>query len=172
MTRRAAMWPAGLTTEKDFVKLGPLEQLLFMKQLWLSPHLDSAGFHPLQISKWASGFTPHATEADMREMTDNLERHGWIAVDHDTEEVLVVPFIRLDAIKKPYIYVAACRAIQAAQSSGLRGRAWEEILIVHPPKVKHDKTKFPDPGDRLELIQQAAYDELREFMESGGWPGS
>src|ERR1700739_1257039 len=109
MTRRAAMWPAGLTTDKDFVKLGPLEQLLFMKQLWLSPHLDSAGFHPLQISKWARGFTPHATEAEMREMVDNLERHGWIAVDRDTEEVFVVPFIRLDAINKPYIYVAACR---------------------------------------------------------------
>lgn len=66
MTQRAAMWPAGLTTAKDLVKLGPLEQLLFAKQLWLSPHLDSAGCHPLQISEWARGFTPHATEAEMR----------------------------------------------------------------------------------------------------------
>jgi hypothetical protein len=165
------MWPAALTTDKDFVKLGPLEQLLFMKQLWLSPHLDSAGFHPLQPSKWARGFTPQVTDAEMRQVVGNLEHEKWIAADYDTEEVFVVPFVRLDAVKKPYIYVAACRAIQAAQSSGLRGRAWEEILIVHPPKVKRDKTKFPDPGDRLEALQQAAYDELREFMESGGWPG-
>jgi hypothetical protein len=166
------MWPATLSIDKDFVKLGPLEQLLFMKQLWLSPHLDSAGFHPLQISKWARGFTPQATEAEIRQVVGNLEHQKWIAVDYGTEEVFVVPFIRLDAVNKPYIYVAACRAIQAAQSSGLRGRAWEEILIVHPPKVKHDKTKFPDPSDRLELIQQTAYEELREFMESGEWPGS
>jgi hypothetical protein len=38
--------------------------------------------------------------------------------------------------------------------------------------VKRDKTKFPDPADRLEVLQQAAYDELRDFIESGGWPGS
>jgi hypothetical protein len=169
MTRRAAMWPSALTTDKNFVKLGPLEQLLFMKQLWLSPHLDSAGFHPLQISKWARGFTPQATEAEIRQVVGNLEHQKWIAVDYDTEEVFVIPFIRLDAARQPQIYVAACRAIQAAQSSGLRGRAWEEILIVHPPKVKHDSTKFPDPGSRLDVMQQAAYEELRDFMDSGGW---
>ena len=121
MTRRAAMWPTALSTDKDFVKLGQPEQLLFIKQLWLSPHRDSAGFHTLQMSKWARGFTPEATDAEMRQVVDNLEHRNWIAVDHDTEEVFVVPFIRLDAVTKPYIYVAACRAIQAAQSSGLRG---------------------------------------------------
>jgi hypothetical protein len=141
------------------------------RKLWLSPHLDSGGFHPPQISKWARGFTSQATELEIRQAIDNLQNQGWVYVDHDTEEVFVVPFIRLDAVQKPYIYVAACRAIQAAQSSGLRVRAWEEIVIVHPPKVKHDKTKFPDPGDRLEVLQQTAYEELRDFMESG-WCGS
>ena len=171
MTRRAGMWPAKLTTDKDFLRLGQSEQLLFMK-LWLSPQLDSAGFHPLQLSKWGRGFTPQATDTEMREVVDNLEGQKWIIVDYDTEEVFLIPFIRLDAMQKPYIYVAACRATQAAQSSRLRGRAWEEIRIVHPPKIKHDATKFPDPGDRLELIQQTAYEDLRDFMESGGWCGS
>jgi hypothetical protein len=170
MSRRAGMWPAKLTTDKDFLRLGQSEQLLFMK-LWLSPQLDSAGFHPLQLAKWGRGFTPQATEAQMREVVDNLQRQKWVIADYDTEELFVVPFIRLDAITKPYIYVAACRAIQAAQSSGLRGRAWEEIIIVHPPKVKRDATKWPDPADRLQMIQQAAYEELRDFMESGGWLG-
>jgi hypothetical protein len=171
MTKRAQMWPTALSADKDFVKLGPLEQLVFMKQLWLSPHLDSAGFHPLQMSKWARDFTPEIKEAEIRNVVGNLERRKWIAVDYDTEEVFVVPFIRLDAAKQPQIYVAACRAIQAAQSSGLRGRAWEEILIVHPPKVKHSKDKFPDPGNRLEVMQQTAYEELRDFIESGEWCG-
>jgi hypothetical protein len=153
MSKRAAMWPTALSADKDFAKLGPMEQLLFMK-LWLSSHLDYAGFHALQISKWARGFTPEATEDEMRQIVADLERRKWIAVDYDTEEVLVVPFIRLDAAKQPQIYVAACRAIQAAQSSGLRGRAWEQILIVHPPRVKHDKDKFPDPGNRREVMQQ------------------
>ncbi len=169
MSRRAGMWPAPLGADKDFAKLGQPEQLLFMK-LWLSPNLDSAGFHTLQISKWARGFTPNATPEEMRQVVDNLERRKWIVVDHDTEEVFVVPFIRLDAVTQPYIYVTACRAIQAVQSSGLRGRGWEQVLIVHPPKVKHDKSKWPDPGNRVEVLQQAAYEQLRDFMEAGEWP--
>jgi hypothetical protein len=172
MSKRAQMWPTALSADKDFVKLGPAEQLLLMKNLWLSRDLDCAGFHPLQISKWARGFTPQATEEEMRQVVASLERQKWIAVDYDTEEVLVVPFIRLDSCRQPQIYVAACRAIQAAQSSGLRGRAWEQILIVHPPRVKHNTEKWPDPGNRLEMMQQSAYEELRDFMESGGWCGS
>lgn len=172
MSKRGQMWPTALTAERDFIKLGQAEQLLLMKTLWLSRDLDSAGFHPLQISKWARGFMPNASEDEMRQVVANLEGHNWIAVDHDTDEVLVVPYIRLDSSRQPQIYVAACRAIQAAQSPTLRELAWREIQIVHPPKVKHDSTKLVDPGERLERMQQMAYDELEEFMTADRWGGA
>ena len=127
MSKRGQMWPTALTADKDFIKLGPSEQLVLMKNLWLSRDLDAAGFHPLQISKWARGFMPQASEDEMRQTVANLEGHNWIRVDHDTDEVLIVPFIRLDSSRQPQIYVAACRAIQAAQSPSLRELAWERF---------------------------------------------
>jgi hypothetical protein len=163
MTKRAAMFPTSLLSDKAFIKLSQPEQLLLMK-LWLSSHLDSAGFHPLQISKWARGSTPPMTEAQMRDVVGGLEAQHWIAVDYDTEEVFLRPFIRMDAQKQPQIYVAACRAVQAAQSPELQRAAWEQVLIVHPPKIKHDAK---DP-ERQERQQTTAYEDLRDFMESQG----
>jgi hypothetical protein len=167
MTKRAAMFPTPLLSDKAFIKLSQTEQLLFMK-LWLSPHLDSAGFHPLQISKWARGSTPPVTEARMRDVVGALEAQHWIAVDYDTEEVFLRPFIRMDAQKQPQIYVSACRAVQAAQSAELQRAAWEQVMIAHPPKIKPDPKRTPEATERLERQQNLAYEELRDFMESQG----
>jgi hypothetical protein len=103
MSKRAQMWSTALSADKDFVKLGQSEQLHFMKNLRLSRDLDCAGFHPFQIFKWARGFTSQVTEEEMRQVVASLERQKWIAVDYDTEEVFVVPFIRLDSSRQPQI---------------------------------------------------------------------
>jgi hypothetical protein len=153
MTKRGAMFPTSMLSDKAFIKLSQAEQLLLMK-LWVSPHLDCAGFHPLQISKWARGFTPPMTAQQMRDVVGGLEAQNWIFVDYDTEEVFLTPFIRWDACKQPQIYIAACRAIQAAESAELRSQAWAQVMIVHPPKC-----------EGLRPQQTRAYEELRQFME-------
>ena len=126
MSKRGAMFPTALWSDKPFTKLSPAEQLLFVR-LWTSPDLSSCGHHVLQMSLWGRGFTPQATESDMREVVGGLEANDWIAADFDTEEVFLVPFIRLDAAKQPQIYASACRTIQAVRSSVLRQRAWQQV---------------------------------------------
>ena len=158
MSKRGAMFPTWLLSYQDFVNLTERQQLLFMK-LWLSPNLDSAGFHPLQIGKWARGFTPRATEAEMHQAVLGLEEAGWVAVDYDLEEVFVRPVIRWDAAAKPQIFIAACRAVQAAQSLELRAEAWKQVMIVHPTKCE---------GLRPE--QTRAYEDLARFMQEHGKP--
>jgi hypothetical protein len=169
MPSRSRLFPTSLLSDEAFIRLSPLQQNLVFK-LWLSPHLDSAGFHPLQIRKLARSFTPQSTEADMAEVVASVGARGWIAADEDTEEVFLRPIIRMDAAKQPQIYVAACRAIQAAQSRKLRQVAWEQVLIVHPPPLKPDPKRTQDTTDRLVTQQNLAYEELRRFMEASTEP--
>ena len=164
MTKRGAMFPTSLLSDKAFIKLSQPEQLLFIK-LWLSPNLDCAGFHPLQIGKWARGSTPPMTDAQMRDVVGGLEAQNWIAADFDTEEVFLRPYIRCDACKQPQIYVSACRAVQTAESPELQRAAWEQVVIVHPPKLTTDD---PDTRERLERQQTRAYEELLQFMQEHG----
>ena len=125
-----------------------------MQKLWVSPKLDCAGFLPLQIGKWARGTIPQLSEAEVRDVVGELERKNWIAVDFDVEEVFLRPYIRWDACKQPQIYIAACRAIQAAESPELRRAAWEQMLIADPPT-----------SESLKPQQTRAYEELWRFMQ-------
>jgi len=167
MPRRGALFPTELLGDEHFRKLGPGEQLLFMK-LWVSPNLNGAGIDALQLGKWGRGFTPHASEAEMREVLAGLEAHNnWVLADYDTEEILVVPFIRLDSCKQPQMYQNACRSVQTVQSAYLRDKAFEQVLIVHPPPVRLGKSARAEEI-RQELVDrnEAAYQELYRFIES------
>jgi hypothetical protein len=160
MARRQQMWPTTLTWNDAFKALPEPEQNMVFK-LWLSSSIDAAGFHPLQIAKWARSSTPHRSNGEMRQVVDRLAGTNWIAVDHDTEEVLLRPYIRYDAATQPQWYVAACRAVQAAQSRALRLTAWEQIQDVYPPPFK---SKSDGKRNTTQMVQDA-YDELYVFME-------
>ncbi|MGD1204838.1 hypothetical protein ACKUVQ_00310 [Mycobacterium seoulense] len=161
MARAQQMWPTSLTWSSEFTALSQPQQGLVYK-IWLSAKLDAAGFHDLWLGKWARSSTPQATTAEMRQLIDRLTQVGWTAVDYDTEELLLVPYIRYDAATQPQWYVAACRAVQTTQSAVLRRRAWEQIQIVHPPHFKSEGKR-----DTKQMVQDA-YDDLYVFMDRHG----
>jgi hypothetical protein len=163
MSKRGSMFPTALWSERGFEKLSRDEQHLLLR-VWLSPDLSSCGHHAIQLGLWGRGFTPQATAEQMRDVVAALEGHGWIATDFDTEELLIVPFIRLDASKQPQIFTSACRTIQTVRSAILRERAWEQVQRVGVPGVKESPRVGPDKLDRMQRSVHAAYNELMVFM--------
>lgn len=125
MSRRGAMWPTELDTDDEFIELSPLAQWLF-KILWLHADLDSGGGIALQVSVWAKA-SKHVKLEEVEDALGELIACGWVSVDDDTGELWVRPFIRLDASRKPNIFVAAMRATQTRRSRRLRREAWLEI---------------------------------------------
>lgn len=164
MAREKQMWPTSLTLSAEFTALSQPQQNLVYK-IWLSAKLDAAGFHQLWLVKWARSSTPQATVTEIRELIDQLAEANWIAVDYDTEELLLIPYIRYDAATQPQWYVAACRAVRTAESPALRTKAWEQIRVVHPPHFRSEGKR-----DTKQMVQDA-YDDLYVFMDSdpGGW---
>ena len=128
MARRGAMWPTWLSFDAEYEKLGHGSQGLF-QFLWMHPDLNSGGYITLAPRAWsrrASDLTIEMTQGQL----DELLATNWVAMDDDTAELLVRPFIRLDSCQKPHIYVNAMRAVQTCRSPLLRVTGWEEIQAV------------------------------------------
>lgn len=123
------MWPTELDTDEDFKELTPLAQWLF-RNLWLHADLDSGGFIALQVSVWTKA-SNHAKLEDVEDALGELIALHWVSVDDDTGELWVQAFIRLDASRKPNIFVAAMRAAQTRRSRALRYEAWQEIDRIY-----------------------------------------
>jgi hypothetical protein len=157
------MWPTWLSFDDEFRKLGHGSQSLF-QFLWMHPDLNSGGYITLAPRAWARRACDLDVEA-VHGQLDELLATGWVAVDDDTQEVFVRPFLRLDASKKPHIYVSAMRTVQTCRSPVLRAAGWQEVLAVHPPPLTRDPKKDSAVYDKLEAERDAAFDELRSVME-------
>jgi len=64
---------------------------------------------------------------DVEDALGELIALHWVSVDDDTGELWVQAFIRLDASRRPNIFIAAMRATQTRRSRALRYEAWLEI---------------------------------------------
>jgi hypothetical protein len=163
MARRGAMWPTWLSFDAEYEKLGHGSQGLF-QFLWMHPDLNSGGYITLAPRAWsrrACDLTIEMTQGQL----DELLATNWVAMDDDTAELLVRPFIRLDSCQKPHIYVNAMRVVQTYRSPLLRVTGWEEIQAVHPPPLRRDPKKDPTIYDKLEGDRDTAFEELRAFIE-------
>jgi hypothetical protein len=89
------------------------------------PTTDAAGVFPIRISKWAKGAADMTVER-VKAAAKVLAGHGWIVVDHHTEEGLIRTYIRDDWAGDNIFKGALGRATQA-QSPRLRATLLYEI---------------------------------------------
>lgn len=119
MAREHARILTRIWDDPDFCALRGEQQRLYM--LLLSRrNMAQCGVLPLQVRKWAKG-AKDTTEDDLRRVLEELEAKRYIAVDEDTEEVLVRSFIRNDGVLKvPNVFKAALRSALGLESPKLR----------------------------------------------------
>lgn len=105
--------------DKDFRALPRTAQALYA-QLLSQKEINNAGVLPLMLSKWAKGcdgLTQQDIIADLAALVDAR----FVAVDSDSEEVLVRSFIRNDGVlKQPNVFKNALRSAEAVESEGIR----------------------------------------------------
>lgn len=111
----------------DFRELGPDEQRLYF--LIISQReINNAGVIPLMVSKWAR-CSAGTTIDDVEKALVGLEHARYVAIDRDTDEVLVRTFIRNDGIAKvPNILKSALRQAEQIESQKLRDALAVELL--------------------------------------------
>jgi hypothetical protein len=163
------MWPTWLSFDPDFQDLTYGGQWLF-RLLWTHPDLNSGGYITLAPKAWsecASDLTVDTVQGQIDELIVMEWSSGrpWASVDDRTQELFVRPFIQLDAMKKPHIYVSAMRAVQACRSPLLQQDGWSEVNDVYPPLLKRNPKTDHEVYDKLERDRDAVYDELKSVME-------
>jgi hypothetical protein len=168
MSRRGAQWPTWLWFDPEFGKLTAPAQRLFVF-LWMHPDLNSAGFIALQPEVW-SRTAYELTPEDVDASVDELLARNWVVVDDETGELWVRPFVRLDAIRKPYIWIAATRAVQTCRSHALRlpdtrcrHNGHREPIPVPPPECWPTPAAFNEPLG----VPAPLPSELRQQMRNG-----
>lgn len=119
---KVAIW-----SDDDYRALSMPAQWLYEYYL-TSPDLNLAGrgdWRPKRIAPLSA-----ATSVDLIEAAaEELENHGFVFFDHDTEEALIRTFVRHDGLlKQPKMGVAVNKALGAIASSKLKRILLEELL--------------------------------------------
>lgn len=94
MARNYAQIATEIWRDDEFVQLSEVAQQKYLL-LITQPDISAAGALPLALSRWASR-SKGATKNSVREAIDELEAHGYVVVDDDTDELLVRSFVRWD----------------------------------------------------------------------------
>ncbi|WP_037183795.1 hypothetical protein [Rhodococcoides fascians] len=106
-------------TDPKFLARSESAQRMYMLLL-SQPTVNNAGVQPLLVGKWARK-GPTGDEDDVRKSLTELEEHGYIVTDTDTEELLIRSFIRNDGgMKHRYIMKNALGCAEAIESALLR----------------------------------------------------
>lgn len=94
MARNYVTNTTSLWHDPDFVALTPQQQALY-QMLKGQREITAAGTLPLTVRRWtktAASWTPELIETELRE----LEACGHVVIDRDTEELLVLKFVKFD----------------------------------------------------------------------------
>jgi hypothetical protein len=167
------MWPTALWFDREFIKLTGPSQRLFVF-LWTHPDLNPAGFVPLQIDVWSRLAYDMAPE-DVDAWLDELLARQWVDVDDETGELWIRSFMERDTSRKPYIWVAATRAVATCRSDRLRAEAWTEIQRLGAPVVSRDPNADAKKTARYDKMQRdidAAFEGLEQVEIGDGPPSS
>lgn len=157
----ARIW-VSIWDDPDFQELSVAGQRLYMLLL-SQDSLNNSGRILLTPKRWAAGCK--ATSAtDVLKALRELDAHRFVAVDEDTEEVLIRSFIRGDGIlKQPQMMKSALREALTVKSPRLRA-----VLASELRKLRRDDAAFtaeqidpgfepdPDPGDRSPVQAQGS----------------
>ena len=124
------------------------------------PTISTAGILPLQIAKWsryAKGMTAKRVNAALNELIDA----DFVAVDSETEEVLVRTFIRHDAARAGTgnVMLSALRCANITQSEDLRG-----VLLTEIHRLERDWT--PNQTELITALDESLSNGFRKPSES------
>lgn len=126
MAREHARLLTRIWNDDDFLRLTGDAQRAYM--LLVSQRtINNAGVLPLQIGKWARKAADASVEHVEKALAELVEQR-YVAIDRDTEEVLVRSFIRNDGVvKQPNILKSALRQAVMVESASLRAVLAEEL---------------------------------------------
>ncbi|GAA2657956.1 MULTISPECIES: hypothetical protein [Actinosynnema] len=126
MARDHARLSVHIWDDEDFVQLSAVAKLLYL-QLVSQPKLAYSGVLDLAARRWARSH-PDLDLAAVRSALAELDAGRFLAVDQETEEVLVRSFIRRDELwKQPNVLRSALRSAFTIVSPILRGALAREL---------------------------------------------
>lgn len=110
--------------------------------------LDYAGVLQITLRSWASA-AADLTVAEVEDTLDVLEKHRFILVDRDTEELMVRTFVRRDELwRQPKMMLAVVAAAQKIQSLRLRLALLAELDRLPLHELPNEPTKSGGPPAR------------------------
>ncbi len=96
MARSEARIKVSIWTNEEFRSLTRRAQRTYLLAT-IQPTILLCGVVALTVGRWAS-FAADGTADDVKEDLDELQRHGFVIIDWDTEEVFVRSFMRNDGV--------------------------------------------------------------------------
>lgn len=127
MARNYGRFTTTIWRDPDFTRLTRAQQAVYF-MLCTQPEVTAAGTLPLTLRRWANSASDDSP-ATLRDELEALEDGGHIVIDEDTEELLIVKFIKFDQgwyNEKRWPLVAA--ALAATASVHIRDTAVDELV--------------------------------------------
>lgn len=134
-------------SDRDFRALDRAAQGMYAF-LVSQDRLDYAGVLQITLRSWAAA-AAGLTVAEVEDTLDVLEKHRFIIVDRDTEELMIRTFIRRDELwRQPKMMLAVVAAAQKIQSPRLRLALLAELDRLPLHELPNEPTKSGGPPAR------------------------
>lgn len=150
MPRNYGQTTTSIWTDQDFVGLDLAQQAVYF-MLKFQPEVTAAGTLPLTYRRWASN-ARDLTGGTLEDYVGQLVKRGHLAIDEDTEELLIVKFVKWDqgysnSKRRPVIESAAkairspmLRSILAGELERLGLSDMASALVPNsPPDMASDR---------------------------------
>lgn len=133
--------------DRDFRALDRVTQGMYAF-LVSQDRLDYAGVLQITLRSWAST-AEGLTVGEVEDTLDVLEKHRFIVIDRDTEELMVRAYVRRDELwRQPKMMLAVVAAAQRIQSPRLRLALLAEIDRLPLDELPDGPTKSGGPSAR------------------------
>ncbi|EFG75265.1 hypothetical protein HMPREF0591_4828 [Mycobacterium parascrofulaceum ATCC BAA-614] len=130
MANAAGLLKESIWRDKEFRALPRTAQATYA-QLISQKELDRAGVQPLQVAKWTKGCDA-VTAEDFTADLNVLERHRFVFVDEDTDELFIRSYMRhCEVARYPNILKNALRCAGMVASEKIRFELAKELRRLH-----------------------------------------
>lgn len=161
MARTHGKLLCSIWSDRDFRALDRTTQGMYMFLL-SQDRLDYAGVLQVTMRNWAST-ADGLTVGEVQDTLDVLEKHRFIVVDHDTEELMVRTFVRRDELwRQPKMMLAVVAAARKIQSPRLRLALLTELDRLPLGELPNEPTKSGAPPARQVVAR--CVETLRESL--------
>jgi hypothetical protein len=150
--------------DSDWKALTSTEQWAY-EMLVSQANITNCGLILLTVRRWAN-HASDMTEEKIRDALRTLDRKRFIAMDEDTEEILVRTFIRGDGVLKlPNVFKNALRQASQIQSSRLRNVLAAELRKLDRPDAGAVADQIEDP--QVPLVPEPIAEPVGEPIPHG-----